>query len=551
MGWRPVCNSRSLHVEATGTVLPHVVIELAVDHDLAAWVSDEPQHRHGSTQPAELLALVAQALEIVFHQREAPAVNARRIGFRLCFIEKGECGVGLVLLLLHRLPVCFAVVEEGIHLGFSRPVEQAHIFAELRVHVLSRTAPIHALREIDEEVIETHAGLLEVLPHAEPDVLTLRDAFGRVDARTHRVRRKRGQIPAAVGEGIVLEDDDGIGGFREPAFAQLATLLLFLGLVIHGPSSADDGDDDIRLQPGDLQRRQRVGAIGRVEDLLVGMCPAHLFGDAIDEIPDVVGQEAALVAFRGILAFTELAVADGGVGIGRHHGNHLHLVMIKLHPHVAHGLLEEFFVGVAELVERLAGLVLAFASVEREPVGMLREDLIAMRHVIHAMRALHAIRIAAAESHRPHGEIQAMHAETHVHAADRKVGPHRLVDLRQRDRLHRRHHFAKLARRIPAHPELHKKAANGIERTAFVEGPQPKRREFLPGLALVIRQTGVARQREAVLIHQETRHAPQRTSDLVPLVLGRAFHDLRVALRPRLDRRELRVLTDEREPAVA
>ena len=413
---------------------PGLVVEPAVNDDRAARLADQPQHRHGAALLAELPALAAQALEVVVDPSQAPAVHGCRLGLRLRQGEQRQRLIGLVLVVLHALPVRLAIFEEGEHLAFGGPIEEAAILAEYGVRILLPAAPVHPLGEGDEKVIQADARLGKVLPHAEPDIFALRDALGRVDARAHRVRREGGQVPAAVGERVILEDDDRIAGLRKPAFAQLADLLLLLGAVVDRPAAADDRHDYIRFQLVDLQWRERVRAVGAVEDLSVRMRLAHLSGDTVDEIPYIVGQQAALASLGRVLARAERALADRGVAVGGHHGDGFQPVMVELRANIAHGLSKELFAGVAELIEPLAGLVVAFAAVKRKPVGMLGENLVAMRHLGHAVGNLDAVGIASAESHRPHRQVAPVHAEADVEAADGEIGPYRLVDFRQPDR---------------------------------------------------------------------------------------------------------------------
>jgi hypothetical protein len=103
------------------------------------------------------------------------------------------------------------------------------------------------------------------------------------------VRDERRQIPAAVRERIVLEDDKRVVGFLQPAFAQLADFRLLIRFVERGSAPADDDDLHVWLQLVDFQRRQGVGAVSVVRDHAVGMSLADLLRHAIHEVPHIVG----------------------------------------------------------------------------------------------------------------------------------------------------------------------------------------------------------------------------------------------------------------------
>ena len=361
------------------------------------------------------------------------------------------------------------------------------------------------------------------------------------------MRREGGQIPAPIRERIVFEINDRVVRLCDPALAQLAILLLLFGLVVPWHPTTDDGHNDVGLQLRNLQRRQRIDAIGAVQDLPVRMRLAHLPRHAVDEVPDVIRCETALLTLGRVFAGTQRALADGRVAIRRHHGNHADLVVIKLLPHIAHGFLEEFLIRVAEMVVRVR-LEPPLAAILGKPIRVLRKHLRAVRHLSHPMRTLHVMGIAHAESHGPHGEVLAVHAKADIHPADREIRPHNLIDLRQRNRLHRRHHFAEFTRRIPAHAELLQKPAHGIEGTAFVIGPHLQRRELLAVLAFAVRQAGDTGHGEPLLVNRGIRDSPESTGDLVPLLLKRTVREIPVVPRPRFDRLELVVFAQQREP---
>ena len=283
---------------SNGAIHPGVIVELAVDHDLAGRFTDEPQLRHRATLLGKLRALAPQSFEEFVDQRETPAIHRTGIDVRFRGGEEFQNVIDLRLVFLHLLPVCFAVFKEGPHLVLRRAVEQTAVLAKQRVNVLLFASPIHSRVEVDEEVIEADSVLIEVVLDREPDVLALRDSFEGIDARTHRVRREGRQIPAAISEGIIFEVDQRVVGLRDPAFAQLAKLFLLLRLVVPRDSPADDRDDDVRFQLRDLQRRQRVNSVCTVQHLAVGMRLADLLRHAVYEAPDVIGEQPALVPFR-------------------------------------------------------------------------------------------------------------------------------------------------------------------------------------------------------------------------------------------------------------
>ena len=77
-------------------------------------------------------------------------------------------------------------------------VEESAILAEHGINIGIFAAPITARGEIDDEVIEADAELVEVLPYSEPNVLALRHALRGVHRVADGVRRVSGQIPAAI-----------------------------------------------------------------------------------------------------------------------------------------------------------------------------------------------------------------------------------------------------------------------------------------------------------------------------------------------------------------
>lgn len=79
--------------------------------------------------------------------------------------------------------------------------------------------------------------------------------------------------------------------------------------------------------------------------------------------------------------------------------------MIKLQPNIAHRFLKQLLVRIAEMIVHAALLDLAFASVERKPVRVPREDFLPVGHVGHPVRALHLIRIPQTKTHRPQRQI--------------------------------------------------------------------------------------------------------------------------------------------------
>ena len=93
-------------------------------------------------------------------------------------------------------------------------------------------APIHPRGEVDQEVVEADRVFAKV--HGQPDVFAARDALGRVDALAHHVGDVGGQIEAATGERIVLEDLDRVVRLRDPVAAQLADFVACLRWSVDG-----------------------------------------------------------------------------------------------------------------------------------------------------------------------------------------------------------------------------------------------------------------------------------------------------------------------------
>src|SRR5262249_55469447 len=75
-----------------GTLLPVFVIELAVEHE-AAGVRDDAQRRNRAALLPKLPALVAQAVEKVVRERDAPGLDGTGRGFLLRGREEREGGV--------------------------------------------------------------------------------------------------------------------------------------------------------------------------------------------------------------------------------------------------------------------------------------------------------------------------------------------------------------------------------------------------------------------------------------------------------------------------
>jgi hypothetical protein len=127
-----------------------------------------------------------------------------------------------------------------------------------------------------------------------------RHAFGGDHRVAHRLRGKSGQIPAAIGERVVFKVDDRVRGLLHPRGTQSLRRGFALGFVarfVHRSATSDDADEHVGLQFVDLQRRQRIDAIRAVQHLGVRMRFADLLGHAIDEVPHVIAEQAALVAF--------------------------------------------------------------------------------------------------------------------------------------------------------------------------------------------------------------------------------------------------------------
>jgi hypothetical protein len=179
---------------------------------------------------------------------------------------------------------------------------------------------------------------------------------------------------------------------------------------------------------------------------------------------------------------------------------------VEQRPRIAHGLAEEFVVRVAELAFRVAGLEVGLAAVDREPVGMLREDFLAVRHVRHAVGDLQALVIANAEAHDPQRGFRPAGGKAEVELPQRKVRLHGFVEFRQLDGLHRRQHLAEFARQIPACAEPVQKRRHRIEAAAFVEAPEFERFAIKRDFAAVLVQTG-------------SRQPIRRSDDLFPLGL--------------------------------
>lgn len=115
---------------SNGAIHPGVIVELAVDHDLAGRFTDEPQLRHRATLLGKLRALAPQSFEEFVDQRETPAIHRTGIDVRFRGGEEFQNVIDLRLVFLHLLPVCFAVFKEGPHLVLRRAVEQTAVLAK-------------------------------------------------------------------------------------------------------------------------------------------------------------------------------------------------------------------------------------------------------------------------------------------------------------------------------------------------------------------------------------------------------------------------------------
>ncbi len=111
--------------------------------------------------------------------------------------------------------------------------------------------------------------------------------------------------------------------------------------------------------------------------------------------------------------------------------------MIELRASPTDGFLEEFFVRITEMIEPLAALVIPFAAVQREPLRVRFQDLVTMRHVVHAVCDAQAVGISHPQPHRPHRGITSRDTKANIESPHGKVGVHGFVDLRQRNTRHR------------------------------------------------------------------------------------------------------------------
>ena len=84
---------------------------------------------------------------------------------------------------------------------------------------------------------------------------------------------------------------------------------LLISLAVQGPATSHDGDHHVGLKLRDLQGRQRVNTIGAVEDLLMGMRLSDFPGHSVDEVPDVIRYEPAVITLGRILPLAERALA--------------------------------------------------------------------------------------------------------------------------------------------------------------------------------------------------------------------------------------------------
>jgi hypothetical protein len=160
---------------------------------------------------------------------------------------------------------------------------------------------------------------------------------------------------------------------------------------------------------------------------------AHLFGDAIDKIPNIVGKMAAIGPVGSILAATGVALANRRVTVGGHDRNRVKIVNIKLRAGVTHRFFEQFLVGIAKLVFAVTGRVMPLAAIEREPLGMGGEYGVVAGHRIHAVGDLQPKRIAQAQAHRPIRGLGTIGCKAKVKPPHGKVGLARFIERRQRD----------------------------------------------------------------------------------------------------------------------
>lgn len=241
-----------------------------------------------------------------------------------------------------------------------------------------------------------------------------------------------------------------------------------------------------------------------------------LLGDAIDEVPDVVGELAARAEFGGFLAFAKLALADRGVAVGRHDGHDVHLVVIELDLGEADDFAEEFLVGVTELVFLDFGVVVSLAAVKGEPLGMV----------------FHGLKVVA--------------EGTELKDSHREIRTDGFVDLRQGNRRQRGDYLADLSRHVPTHAEATQVVAYGVERTAFVVDPNVH-------IAVRVSLLFVGRPKYmmgagVVFVDLPVRVAPALAGDRVPFSLDLAAPIVLAALWPGFDWYEIGVVADEYHP---
>jgi len=159
------------------------------------------------------------------------------------------------------------------------------------------------------------------------------------------------------------------------------------------------------------------------------------FRDAIDEVPDVIGELPARSHFGNVFSLAKVTLAYRNIGIWRHDRGCLVVVDIELRPRPANCTFEKFFVRIAKVIEAFAELGVALPSVESEPIRVFCQDLLGMGHCMHAVGDHESVGLSNPETHEPPHRGIAHRAEAHIELPDRKIRFHHFVDFRQRNRV--------------------------------------------------------------------------------------------------------------------
>ena len=429
--------------------------------------------------------------------------------------------------------------DERAHGIRGRAVVRAEVVVEHRVDALVHV-PVEPRGDVEIEVLDgefviSQGGFLALGVGVDLDLLAERDApqIPEITGDLPRViHRTTALIGPRIGAGIPGDIDAG-GQPVEPLRPEVTPLVPDALVPEFLPVTRLD-EGEIRAQPPDRLRRQRVGAVGKRAHEPIGVALVHLEGDAVEVTPDMIGH-APLPSPGG----RELGHPDGIVrgesAIPVHEVDVVHRLteVIEHRPHVLHLLLEEQRrkqIGHTVLLERRV----ARAAPQQVHPGVGPLHLLPLDDELHAVADLwepHELRtVIEAQPEVPQGLV----ADAGVfgvvdEASHGEVGCDRAPDVGHRDGVPGRNHLPDLARCEPAAPESSQELVHGVEGACVV---------LVPDI-----ECGVITEVEVA------RRVPEHVArDLVPVAIHPRRLVGRAAASPWLDRHEVPVRAEECKP---